>query len=136
MADPRNFAPAKISRYTVLSICSSSNLKHSIFHTLILHFPFPIPAHSNDNRAIPHHVAVEGDYIYWTDIYYNTLNRALKSSGNETIILAEGAEPVSTVIVVKKSQLRRRGHLFCNCLCVCVCVCVCVCMQAHVINLS
>ena len=57
-------------------------------------------------------MAVEGDYIYWTDIHHNTVNRALKSSGNEQIRLAEGAEPVSSVIVVKKSQLRRRGDLF------------------------
>ena len=55
---------------------------------------------------------MEGGYIYWTDIHYNTVNRALKSSGNEQIRLAEGVEPVSSVIVVKKSQLRRRGDLF------------------------
>ena len=59
-------------------------------------------------------MAVEGDYIYWTDIHYNTLNRAFKSSGNQHEKLAEGAEPVSTVIVVKKSQLRRRGDPFSN----------------------
>lgn len=57
-------------------------------------------------------MAVEGDYIYWTDTYYNTINRALKSNGNDQIKLAEGVEPVSSVTVVKKSQLRRRGNQF------------------------
>ena len=67
-------------------------------------------------------MAVEGDYIYWTDLHYNTVNRALKSSGNKQIRLAEGVEPVSSVIVVKKSQLRRRGDLFMIVVLFCACV--------------
>ena len=109
---------------------------HSILHSPILHSfipPFPIPAHSNDDRAIPNHVAVEGDYIYWTDIHYNTLNRALKSSGNQHEKLAEGAEPVSTVIVVKKSQLRRRGDPFSNFL---LCMCTCAVVESLNVELA
>ena len=52
---------------------------------------------------------MEADYIYWTDVFHNSINRARRSDGSEQIKIVDNAASVTDVKVISKSDISRRG---------------------------
>ena len=76
-----------------------------MYYTLLI----PIPAYPRADPSTPQNMAVEGDYIYWTDTYHNSINQARRSDGSQQVRIRNGVPSVFDVKVIKKSDLRRRG---------------------------
>ena len=70
----------------------------------------PIPAFSDSDRSTPGSLAVEGDYIYWTDTFYNSITRARRIDGNEQLKIRDRLPAVSDIKVIKNANLNRRSR--------------------------
>ena len=57
---------------------------------------------------------MSGDFIYWTDVYHNSVNRALRSDGSEYVRILTGQTSVSGIKVIRKADTERRGKFLSN----------------------